>query len=75
MPRILRSPGSKSFRLENVSVPNADGARCERVDIRGGLRQGPLRVTSGSRGEGSPASGLPPTADVTMGASLFGFGP
>src|SRR5260370_14175345 len=30
MPRILRSPGSKSFRLENVSVPNADGARCER---------------------------------------------
>lgn len=27
MPRILRSPGSKSFRLENVSVPNADGAR------------------------------------------------
>jgi hypothetical protein len=31
MPRIiLRSPRSKSFRLENVSVPNADGARCER---------------------------------------------
>jgi hypothetical protein len=30
MPRILRSPGSKSFRLENVSVSNADGARCER---------------------------------------------
>jgi hypothetical protein len=30
MPRILRSPGSKSFRLENVSVPNEDGARCER---------------------------------------------
>ena len=26
MPRILRSPGSKSFRLENVSVPNAGGA-------------------------------------------------
>src|SRR6266446_1492207 len=30
MPRILRSPGSKSFRLEKVSVPNADVARCER---------------------------------------------
>ena len=30
MPRILRSPESKSFSLENVSVPNADGARCER---------------------------------------------
>jgi hypothetical protein len=30
MPRILRSPGSKSFKLENVSVPNADGPRCER---------------------------------------------
>src|SRR6266436_557443 len=30
MPRILRSPGSKSFRLENVSVPNGDGGRCER---------------------------------------------
>jgi hypothetical protein len=30
MPRILRSPGSKLFSLENVSVPNADGARCER---------------------------------------------
>src|SRR5260370_41045835 len=24
------APGSKSFRLEIVSVPNADGARCER---------------------------------------------
>jgi hypothetical protein len=30
MPRILRSPGGKPFKLENVSVPNADGARCER---------------------------------------------
>jgi hypothetical protein len=28
MPRAFRSPGSKSFRRENVSVPNADGARC-----------------------------------------------
>ena len=28
MPRASRSPGSKSFRRENVSVPNADGARC-----------------------------------------------
>ena len=27
MPRILRSPGRKSFRVEKVSVPNADGAR------------------------------------------------
>jgi hypothetical protein len=26
----LAKPCSKSFRLENVSVPNADGARCER---------------------------------------------
>ena len=45
MPRILRSPGSKSFRLENVSVPNADGARCD-AGIRGGLRRSPLRVRS-----------------------------
>ncbi|SRR6266404_2174543 len=29
MPRILRSPGSKPLRLENVSVPNADGATRE----------------------------------------------
>src|ERR1700682_5230918 len=41
MPRILRSPGSKSFRLENVSVPNADGARCER-------RQHPRRLKAKS---------------------------
>ena len=33
MPRILRSPVSKSFRLENVSVPNADKASCERWRI------------------------------------------
>lgn len=39
MPRILRSPGSKSFRLENVSVPNADGARC-------GRRRNPERTQS-----------------------------
>jgi hypothetical protein len=44
MPRILRSPGSKSFRLENVSVPNADDARCERCRIRGGLRRSPRGV-------------------------------
>jgi len=58
------------FQFQTQTARDASG-----VDIRGGLRQGPLRVTSGSRGEGSPASGLPPTADVTMGASLFGFGP
>jgi hypothetical protein len=45
MPRILRSPGNKSFRQENVSVPHADGARCERPDILGGLRQGPQGST------------------------------
>ncbi len=39
MPRILRSPRSKSFRLENVSVPNADGARC-------GRRRNPERTQS-----------------------------
>jgi hypothetical protein len=28
---FAKPPGSKSFRLENVSVPNADDARCERA--------------------------------------------
>ena len=27
---LAKPQGSKSFKLENVSVPNADGARCER---------------------------------------------
>jgi hypothetical protein len=35
MPRAFRTPGSKSFRRENVSVPNADGARCESQSICG----------------------------------------
>ena len=43
MPRILRSPGSKSFTLEKVSVPNADGARSG-AGILGGLRRSPLWV-------------------------------
>jgi hypothetical protein len=30
IPRFLRSPVSQSSRLENVSVPNAAGRRCER---------------------------------------------
>jgi hypothetical protein len=47
MPRILRSPGSKSFRLEKVSVPNADGARSG-AGIRGGLSGS---VEAGSYGE------------------------
>jgi hypothetical protein len=41
MPRILRSPGSKSFRLENVSVPNAGGEIASGGGIRGGLRRSP----------------------------------
>src|SRR4051812_46322841 len=39
MPRILRSPASKSFRLENVSVPNADNASCERRRITAALKR------------------------------------
>jgi hypothetical protein len=32
MPRAFRSPGSKSLRRENVSVPNADGADASGCD-------------------------------------------
>ena len=48
MPRAFRSPRSKSFRRENVSVPNADGA--SGVGIRGGQRRSPLGVKGGGRG-------------------------
>jgi hypothetical protein len=36
MPRILRSPGSKSFRLENVSVPSALSAAPPRQRYQAG---------------------------------------
>ena len=48
MPRAFRSLRSKSFRRENVSVPNADGA--SGVGIRGGQRRSPLGVKGGGRG-------------------------
>jgi hypothetical protein len=64
MPRVLRSPRSKSFRLENVSVPNADVARCER-------RRHPWRPeTKSAWGQSrrfdrvQPTSGLTPQADI-----------
>jgi hypothetical protein len=60
MPRILRSPGSKSFRLENVSVSNADGARCER---RRHLRRPKAKSALGQKRRFDRApitSGLPP---------------
>ena len=46
MPRFLRSPGSKSFRLENVSVPNASRGDASGASVRGGLGRGPLWVRS-----------------------------
>ena len=57
MPRILRSPRSKSFRLENVSVPNADGARCGRrrhpertqSEVRLGSKIGPVIARIGRK--------------------------
>ena len=49
----LAKPASKPLRLENVSVPNADGATCERrAGIRGGLRRSPLRVNGLNRSRG-----------------------
>ena len=64
MPRILRSPGSKSFRLENVPVPNADGGRCERRQHprrpKAKSALGPKRKCPGSRG----TSVLPSGADI-----------
>ena len=75
MPRILRSRGNKSFRQENVSVPNADGARCERADIRGGLRQGPLTVNSGPHVPESHLPLYPPKADPSRTMLVVRFVP
>ena len=75
MPRILRSPGSKSFRLENVSVPNADGARCERrrhprrPKAKSALGQ---KLTSSSE---SSMSVLPLEADIHQGDGYVSFVP
>jgi hypothetical protein len=59
MPRILRRPRSKSFRLENVSVPNADGARY-------GRRRHPERTQSEVR-LGSQAAVWPRARNVRSG--------
>ena len=38
MPRAFRSPGSKPFRRENVSVPNHTARDASGAGIRGGLK-------------------------------------
>jgi hypothetical protein len=70
MPRILRSPGSRSFRLENVSVPIADGARCER---RRHPRRPKAKSVSGQTQKSERATGqsaLPSRTDVASLAYL-----
>ena len=68
MPRILRSPGSKSFRLENVPVPNAGGATSQAwlnmTDALGGAE--PLCNTDNQRPLQAPSASLAIPAAISF---------